>query len=169
MRTRVSPGSDSGAARLHSGSPLTYAVAAMKHALTLVALLVVSCGAESPQDTAAPVQSGPLDGAFADAAREFQVPVEVLNWRITASAPASSSPTLDRSSKGPQSGHGTGRRRVHLWQENQEVPVMPRAALAPGAGVTGPVILEEADTTLVIPPGWTAALGEMGAVVATRD
>lgn len=50
----------------------------MKHALTLVALLVVSCGAESPQDSLAPVQSGPLDGAFADAAREFQVPVEVL-------------------------------------------------------------------------------------------
>lgn len=74
----MSRGSDRRAARLHSGSPLTYAVSVMKHALTLAALVVVSCGVEAPPDAASVVQPGPLDGAFADAAREFQVPVEVL-------------------------------------------------------------------------------------------
>jgi N-methylhydantoinase A len=100
---------------------------------------------------------------------QTEVPVEVLNWRITASAPASASPKLEGKTLGSSTREQkSGKRRVHLWQENQEVAVMPRAALLPGASVQGPVILEEADTTLVIPPGWTAALGEMGSIVATR-
>jgi N-acetyl-anhydromuramyl-L-alanine amidase AmpD len=50
----------------------------MKHAFTLSVLVLVSCGVEVPQDIAVADQTSPLDGAFADAAREFQVPVEVL-------------------------------------------------------------------------------------------
>ncbi len=98
-----------------------------------------------------------------------EVPVEVLNWRITASAPAQVAPELDGQAPGSSTlRHSAGRRRVHLWRENQEVPVMPRAALKAGTSVEGPVILEEADTTLVIPPGWKAELGALGSIMATR-
>jgi N-methylhydantoinase A/oxoprolinase/acetone carboxylase beta subunit len=58
---------------------------------------------------------------------------------------------------------------VHLWQDDQDVMVMPRAALARHGGVKGPVILEEAETTLVIPSGWTAEVGKLGCVMARKS
>ena len=61
------------------------------------------------------------------------------------------------------------RRRVHLWQDDQDVMVMPRAALAHHGTAQGPVILEEAETTLVIPPGWTAEVGKLGCVMARKS
>jgi N-methylhydantoinase A len=60
-------------------------------------------------------------------------------------------------------------RRVHLWVDYQLVPVLSRTALGPGEILLGPAILEEPDTTLVIPPGWTASLGDMGCVVAQKQ
>ncbi len=59
-------------------------------------------------------------------------------------------------------------REVHFWQDGQAVPVMPRHALAVGETIEGPFILEEPDTTLVLPPGWRATLGAKGYIVATR-
>ena len=96
-----------------------------------------------------------------------EVPVEVLNWRITASAPAMLIPDLGESSTAPASS-ASHTRRVHLWQDGQDVPVMARSALKPGMSVDGPLILEEAETTLVIPPKWQVALGALGCVIATR-
>ena len=46
---------------------------------------------------------------------------------------------------------------------------MPRAALAQHGAAPGPVILEEAETTLVIPPGWTAEVGKLGCVMARKS
>jgi len=97
---------------------------------------------------------------------QAEVPVEVLNWRITASAPAMAMPDLDAHEAG-KAAKAASKRRVHLWQDNQEVAVMPRSALRAGNSLDGPVILEEKETTLVIPPGWQVALGDMGCVVAT--
>jgi N-methylhydantoinase A len=39
----------------------------------------------------------------------------------------------------------------------QDVAVVPRAALAPGEVLHGPAILEQDDTTLVVPAGWRVA------------
>jgi N-methylhydantoinase A len=98
---------------------------------------------------------------------QADVPVEVLNWRITASAPALGTPDLDSHAAGREV-KAAGKRKVHIWEDNQEVAVMPRAALKAGQSLPGPLILEERETTLVIPPGWQVALGELGCVVATR-
>ena len=49
-----------------------------------------------------------------------------------------------------------------------KMTALARSALAPGMSVDGPLILEEAETTLVIPPKWQVALGALGSVVATR-
>jgi N-methylhydantoinase A len=97
---------------------------------------------------------------------QSDVAVEVVNWRLSASSAARFAPDF----AGPRqvSGAAARRRRVHLWQDDQEMPVMPRAALAPLGSVAGPVILEEAETTLVIPPGWSAATGKLGCVIARR-
>jgi N-methylhydantoinase A len=95
-----------------------------------------------------------------------EVEVEVVNWRLSASSASRFVP--DFASPQPASTAAPGRRRVHLWQDDQEVTVMPRAALAGHGAVPGPLILEEAETTLVIPPGWTAQTGKLGCVMARR-
>ena len=46
--------------------------------------------------------------------------------------------------------------------------VIAREALAPGAGRSGPVIVEAADTTVVVPPGWRLAVDAGGLIVLER-
>ena len=86
--------------------------------------------------------------------------------RLSASSVSRFAPNLGNSLRA--STEAPHKRRVHLWQDDQELTIMPRAALSPNATLAGPVILEEAETTLVIPPGWTAELGKLGCVIARR-
>jgi len=46
----------------------------------------------------------------------------------------------------------------------QPTRILSRAALTRGA-IRGPLILEEFDTTVVVPPGWTASIDELGNIV----
>jgi N-methylhydantoinase A len=96
-----------------------------------------------------------------------EVGVEVVNWRLIATGVLSTPPDLERALDVPAGEPET--RRVHLWEDGQDIKVIPRTALRPGETIEGPVILEEAETTLVIPPAWSASLGAMGCVVARRD
>jgi len=58
---------------------------------------------------------------------------------------------------------------VHLWQDDQQVPVYDRSALATGQSMAGPAIIEERETTIVIPPGWSATVDAFGCVVASLE
>lgn len=49
-----------------------------------------------------------------------------------------------------------------------ETPVIARAGLA-GAARSGPLIIEEYDSTCVVPPGWRAALDDQGNIVLERE
>lgn len=62
---------------------------------------------------------------------------------------------------------GTGRRVAYFAECGgyAEVPVLPRAALT---RLAGPAIVEDPESTIVVPPGWSAALASDGAVVLTR-
>ena len=97
---------------------------------------------------------------------QSEVEVEVVNWRLSASSASRFVP--DFASRAARFRRAGPRGAVHLWQDDQEVTVMPRAALAGHGAVPGPLILEEAETTLVIPPGWTAEAGKLGCVMARR-
>jgi N-methylhydantoinase A len=48
------------------------------------------------------------------------------------------------------------------------VPVYDRAALAAGQCVKGPAIIEERETTTVIPPDWTATVNKIGCIFARK-
>ena len=39
--------------------------------------------------------------------------------------------------------------------ERREVPVVPRRGLRPGERLPGPLIVEQADTTIWVAPGWS--------------
>ena len=46
--------------------------------------------------------------------------------------------------------------------------MIQRSALGPKDEYAGPLIIEEAETTLVIPHGWTVRLGVLDSVIAER-
>ena len=79
------------------------------------------------------------------------VPVEALNWRVLSSGPR---PELKLSPRGSPSGEPRkGEREAYFPGGRRVVPVFDRYALEPGMQVDGPAILEERESTLVVPPG----------------
>ncbi len=95
------------------------------------------------------------------------VPVEIVSWRLTVRGP--DVPFHPAASAAGTPGAPKRMRPVHLWQDDQPVPVYDRAALAVGQSFAGPAIIEERETTIVIPPGWTASIDRFGCVVATLE
>jgi N-methylhydantoinase A len=58
---------------------------------------------------------------------------------------------------------------VHLDPAAPDWPVYDRAVLAVGQRLSGPAIIEERETTLVVLRGWTAGVHPTWAVVARRE
>ena len=94
------------------------------------------------------------------------VPIEVVSWRLTAKGPE------DRiaGARAPEGPEGRPKRQVDipLWPSDAPAKVYDRASLTHGQRLTGPAIVEERETTIVLPPGWVAAVDEMGCITATR-
>lgn len=94
------------------------------------------------------------------------VPVEIVSWRLTVRGP-------DIVTKGTAElpslpGQPKAKREVLLWPDAGPADVYDRSSLASGQKVTGPVIVEERETTIVIPPGWDAEVNQSGCVIAKR-
>ena len=118
------------------------------------------------------VPSGNLDGTPAELEKVFgnehermyghqaeQEPTEVVNIRLVARY-ALASDDLDFTSKALgslyNSSVGDGSRKAYFGRDRGrlETPVISRLDLAEG-GTPGPLIVEEYDTTVVVPPGFT--------------
>ena len=70
----------------------------------------------------------------------------------------------------PIAGCGTGdkateRRTVRFPTGRRETPIVRREALVPGSMLQGPAIIEQLDTTTVLPPGFRAAVDDAGNLV----
>jgi N-methylhydantoinase A/oxoprolinase/acetone carboxylase beta subunit len=128
-----------------------------------------------------PVPAGPLDGSalarvraafdevyaarygYATAAEA----VEVVTWKLSAIA-GTARVTLPKAVAGtadPLKGH----RRAYFPEARGYVdcPVYDRYALAAGTKLTGPAIVEERESTTVLPPGVTATVDEYANLVAS--
>ena len=93
------------------------------------------------------------------------VPVEMVNWRLVALGTA-----LAASNRPPKSGDPAvprGARNVRLWSDRM-VPVYDRRSLSLGQRISGPALLEERETTIVVLPGWEAVVDPNDCVIATR-
>ncbi len=83
------------------------------------------------------------------------VPLEIINWRVVSSSPA---PQVHlRTGKNGQSIAATARkgsRRAYFPETGGYVdtPVYDRYALAPGASFSGPAIVEERESTVIVGP-----------------
>ncbi|MHB8528902.1 MAG: hydantoinase/oxoprolinase family protein [Caulobacteraceae bacterium] len=95
------------------------------------------------------------------------VPLELVSWRLTAQGPLIAVEEPRRSRSGP--GAAKSSRPVALWPAAGPVPVFDRSALAAGQTLAGPAIVEERETTIVLPPAWTAVVDDLGCIVATRS
>jgi N-methylhydantoinase A len=94
------------------------------------------------------------------------VPIEIVNWRLVALGPTA--PSIERKvARGPAA-PPKGHREVHLW-DSGIVPVFDRHALVLDQVLKGPALIEERETTTVIPPGWLAINDASGCVIATQD
>jgi len=51
------------------------------------------------------------------------------------------------------------------FEEWLDTPIYQRAVLAAGQRVAGPAVIEEVDSTTVVPPGWTAEVHASGCLV----
>jgi N-methylhydantoinase A len=92
-----------------------------------------------------------------------EVRVEVLNWRVVSSGPR---PRLRLTPPLASTGEAqTGERAAIFGGERFRVPVYDRYALTPGTTLDGPAIVEERESTLVVPPGRRAEVTEQLAVV----
>jgi N-methylhydantoinase A len=94
------------------------------------------------------------------------VPIEIVSWRLTVRGPdiavhgSGMLPAL--------SGEPKYRRTILLWPDLGPTAIYDRTSLAVGQTIAGPAIVEERETTIVIPPGWDANVDAIGCVVAKR-
>jgi len=88
--------------------------------------------------------------------------VELVNLRLVATV-AADKPEIR--AEAPDGEREPGRREVNLDGDWQEVDVVQRRDLGPGAKLDGPAVVEFAEATLLLRPGWRAALDEVGTLV----
>ncbi|MDB5452136.1 MAG: N-methylhydantoinase [Caulobacteraceae bacterium] len=94
------------------------------------------------------------------------VPVEAVSWRVTARGPDN---IVDAAliAPGPEA-PPKGERAVALWPGFRTATLYDRGSLRPGQTIAGPALVEERETTVVLPPGWTGVVDEIGCITARR-
>ena len=122
-----------------------------------------------PPGRLTPESVAPITAAFEAAyqalyhRRPSGVPVEALNWRITAAGPAPDLPPGPApAAPRPAAAAVKGTRPAFFIEAGGFVPapVYDRYALGPGAEFAGPAIVEERESTAVIGPGGRCRVAE---------
>ena len=94
-----------------------------------------------------------------------RIPVEALTWRVTVSAPA---PHLNLRRVPDGSGAARKGARPAFFPEAGAyvaTPVYDRYAMGSGDRLTGPAIIEERESTLVVGPGARVEIDEFGSLI----
>ncbi|MFC4564112.1 hydantoinase/oxoprolinase family protein [Nocardiopsis mangrovi] len=93
--------------------------------------------------------------------RDTGAPVRVGTVRLAITAPRPGV-TAGAAARGTGAPRPRGRRPVLVRGERVEAQVYDRAALLAGQALDGPAVVEQDDTTVLIPPGWSAAVDDAG-------
>ncbi len=92
--------------------------------------------------------------------------VELVNLRLTATVPVEK-PELKEPD--PEGDAETGRREANFDGEWREVPVLERGRMGRGSEVEGPAIVEFAEATCVVRPGWNGKVDEVGNLILEKS
>jgi N-methylhydantoinase A len=109
-----------------------------------------------------------FEAAYVDAYARLipGAPIEALSWRLTALGPAPRAAFL--SSPATRGGVAPKAHRPAWFPEFdafRDVPVHDRYALAPGETLDGPAIVEERESTVVVPPAGRCRVDAHGSLV----
>ncbi|MQA08653.1 MAG: hydantoinase/oxoprolinase family protein [Pseudonocardiaceae bacterium] len=108
-----------------------------------------------------------LNSAFQDAYRAYyggslrKSPARLVNLRTMVKAPRGA-PPLNPSE---EPGRPAGRRTVVFGSGEFDTPVLPRTELVARGAQEGPLVVEQSDTTILIPPGARVHADASGALV----
>jgi N-methylhydantoinase A len=130
-----------------------------------------------PKQRLTPANIAQIQAAFEDEYIQFYgqltsgVPIEAVNWRVVIASPKPEIGTLAR--ERPDSGANTPyTTRPVTFQPDQEpwqTAVYRRPVLDNGWQADGPLIIEEAASTTVVLPGWSARVDQSGCLILTRE
>ncbi|HEY7676711.1 MAG TPA: hydantoinase/oxoprolinase family protein, partial [Candidatus Methylomirabilis sp.] len=96
-------------------------------------------------------------------------PVEFIDLRVQVVG-AAAKPRLGTVRRQSRRGDGETRRRGAWTPSGEaEVAVYQRAALAPGERLQVPCIVEQYDTTIYVPPGFTSRVDDHHHVIAEQE
>lgn len=93
---------------------------------------------------------------------EASMPIELVSWRVVVSGPDPQVDLVAGRRRTTEGGASRGARPVYFGPDVAFVntPVFDRYCLAPGAQLSGPAIVEERESTTVVPPGATAYIDD---------
>lgn len=94
--------------------------------------------------------------------------IEILELRLRI-AGALLGPRVDAAAPEAAASAPAGSRRILLGGAAFDAVVQSRAALAPGATLQGPAIVEQEDTTILVPPGFVAGILPAGDIQMVRE
>jgi N-methylhydantoinase A len=99
------------------------------------------------------------------------VPIEAVNWRVVIASPKPEIGKLSLESKESETHIAYTTRPVIFKAENEPhmTPVYRRHALSARWQAHGPLIIEEAASTTVVLPGWSAQVAESGCLLLTHE
>ena len=97
--------------------------------------------------------------------RMEEEPLDLVNLRLIATVPVEK-PEL--SEKEPKEAGEAGYREANFDGEWMEVPVLDRTTLGVGSEVEGPAVVEFAESTCVVRPGWGGKIDEVGTLILER-
>jgi N-methylhydantoinase A len=92
-------------------------------------------------------------------------PVELVSLRLVATMAV---PKPELHAEPPAAAEEPRRRRVNVDADWHEVEILAGERLGPGATVTGPVVVEHPESTIVVRPGWRGAVDPTGSLELER-
>jgi N-methylhydantoinase A len=99
------------------------------------------------------------------------IPVEIMTWRIVASGRLAKV-AMRRHDPEPGAVTAPRGRRPAYWAEASgyvDTPVYDRYALAPDTRIHGPALVEERESTALVPPGSTGRIDGYRNMIVTRN
>ena len=96
-----------------------------------------------------------------------EIPIDFINIRVSATAPAPGGALALSGGVAEGAAVPAGRRPVYFAEAGgfTDTPVHRRETLGPGHALTGPVVIAEAGSTLIVCPGATATVSPTGTIV----
>jgi N-methylhydantoinase A len=96
--------------------------------------------------------------------------IEITSWSVRAATPAVPAPAVEDAAGGPPAApEGTRSLYDTASARHAEAAMIRRASFRTGQSLAGPAVVTERETTVIVPPGFTATMQPDGCIDLRRD